>query len=220
MAFNGNSDETLRRTPKLKIGTFWKMKTTQVTGSEGKASDYTANEYCKIDSIFKIDGRKVYRALYTIEEENKRFHVVFDQMNFEILSFHKIIDEGEDSLAFKSRLLRFPLYEDSSWRSRETFQEAIDITALSMDAEFHVDGVGDTTFTVNGQTIQTKAWKISCSLEFQEQKFHSNYIYLAPTKKSPGSCPIFMWTEMMQNLKEDGNNSQRIFKRELIEYRW
>jgi hypothetical protein len=220
MAFNGNSDEILRRTPKLKIGTYWMMKTTQVSNSEGKASDYTANEYCEIDSIFKLDGRKVYRALYTIEEQNKKFHVVFDEMNFELLSINTITDEGDDTLAFQSNLLRFPLFEDRSWRSREAFQEAIDIAALSMDAEFHVDGVGDSTFTVNGQTIQTKAWKLSCSLEFQEQKFNSHYIYLAPTKKFPGSCPILMWIEMMHNIKEEGKTNQMHMKKELLEFGW
>ena len=220
MAFNGNSDESLRRTPKLKIGTYWMMKTTQVSNSQSKASDYISNEYCEIDSIFKIDGRKVYRALYTIEEQNKKFHVVFDEINFEILSLHAITDEGEDTLEFKSRLLRFPLHEDRSWRSRETTQGAIYIAALSMDAEFHVDGVGYTTFSVNGQTIQTKAWKISCTLEFQEEKFNSKYVYLAPTKKFPGSCPMFMWVEMMHGLVEEVKTNQMWMKKELLEFGW
>ena len=196
------------------------MKSTQLTTLDGKPAKYSVTEYCEIDSIYEIEGNKVYRAIYTIEEEKKRFHVLLGLDNLEIISFRTIRNNREDTLDFGFHLLDFPLYQEKTWQSDESYQEDVDKPTLKVEAKYHIAEIRDTNLTLNNQAIKTKAWVIKSSLLFEEQRFTSGFTYFAPTKLYPGSCPIFLWTEMMQNLSEEGKSKHRKYKRELIEFEW
>lgn len=206
--------------PRPKSGTFWKEKTTQITTFDGSEANYQITQYCRIDSIITYKGRKVLKAFYCIEEENKEFTVLMSLENLELLAFINLKSTPKDTLVFNFQLLSLPLTEYTFWSGIDRMQEASNKPIISFHSNYSVKELKDTTISINAEICKTKAYLIKATGQVENQNFSSNYIYLSPTSSFPGSCPVFLFTELMTNMQLENQQNKMIRTREIIDCKW
>ncbi len=195
--------DTIKNPPIFKKGTFWKIKNRQLTDAVAEKTNHAVMVSCYIDGETIYKGVEVYEATYIIHRENKVSKRFIQKSNLKLIDAVGVWSNYyNDTMTIEYELLNFPMYEGKTWKSIIKQQKRPRQEIFSSDAAFEVEAVQDTTFYIQNKKIKTQAYFIKGTLTTpKKETFISQYIYLAPTKNFPGSCPVNMQGEFSKKLK-------------------
>ena len=213
--------DQIEKTPIFKKGTFWKIKCEQLTDYTGKKiTNNVTNLSCYIDSITKYNGIEVYKATFLNIEQQKVATCLIDKSNLKIiLLIAQYANNKIDTLSHDFALLNFPLFLGKKWNSICKYEKMPRRFITTLDSKFEVVDVRDTTLKFNGDEIKTKAFYINGIFMDGKRKSIGNYLYLAPNKEFPGSCPIFLWDEFLSTVHSE-NDTRDTWNYTMIDFNW
>ena len=198
------SENQITEPPIFKKGTFWKIKNEQLADYTGGKINRFANVSCYIDRETIYNGVEVYEATYIIHEERKVSKRYIQKSNLKLLDASGMWRNYIDTMKLEYELLNFPMHQGKTWKSIIKNQRKPKGEIFISDAEFRVEAVTDTTLYIENNKIETKAYFLKGKVINHEKKtFTSQYIYIAPNKTFPGTCPVSMFEEFSKRLRRD-----------------
>jgi len=191
----------LENPPVYHKGTYWKYQIEQLTDYTGKKIDHKVNAGCFIDGETNYKGVDVYEATWVIYEESKVSKLFIEKANLRLLdgvSVKKEYTNETDTVAYDFELLNFPLYPGKKWRAACRFQEFPGDPVDEFDLNFEVVSARDTSFHVGSLEISTQAFFIEVEAERDSKTYRNGFVYFAPNKDFPGSCPVLLLWQLLK----------------------
>ncbi len=193
-------DENSIVAPIYNKGTFWMIKYEKFTTktSSGEVSVYTTNHSCYINKSMKFNDIEAYEMTFLKNDEGA-VKVFIDSSNLSLIGMIDPRKNYNDTLSIYFELLNFPLFTGKKWESMSQLQESARRPILNYNVVYNVSSIRDTIFFIESEEIKTKAYKIRADFTRNNKKYHSEYVYLAPNKTFPGSCPLFLYWQFDKN---------------------